>query len=53
MAELSSIIKMNIAHYEALLKLRSAAPNFNMIERLLVEARVALAETQEVQRRID
>ncbi len=46
MTESPKIIKMNIAHYEALLKLNMVAGRRATIEGLLAETRSALAEAQ-------
>jgi hypothetical protein len=41
------IIRMNIAHYLAMLKLDSDAENRSVIKRLLAEARADLARSQD------
>ena len=46
MTESPKIIKMNIAHYEALLKFNMVADRRATIEGLLAETRSALAVTQ-------
>ena len=44
MLELPAIIKMNIAHYDALLKLKPELIQRARIEQLLAEAQIALVE---------
>ena len=52
MTELPSIIKMNIAHYEALLKTEHTPEQRAKIERLLAEAKAALAESVRLKKRL-
>ncbi len=47
MPESPIILQMNIAHYEALLKVVQPAAQRDVIERLLVEAKTALAEADD------
>ena len=48
MLESPFIIQMNISHYEALLKTMQPAEQRDIIERLLVQARSALAEAADL-----
>jgi hypothetical protein len=44
MTESPTIIRLNIAHYEALLKLKRFSKQRGRIEQMLAEARAALSE---------
>jgi hypothetical protein len=52
MAEEADIIKMNIAKYQAMLKLDMGTESRSAVERLLVEAKRDLAQTRALSPRV-
>lgn len=48
MLEIPVIIKMNIAHYDALLKLNARPEQRAIIEQLLAEAQIALVQATQL-----